>query len=112
MGLELPLTHDYNKSNELDIGMEAAENKLPDFFTLINANARSLTPKIATFTDCFKEMDSHIAVVTETWLWDGPELEDDVDDLLHGADDLHASEVLELTLDKLLHQETHKQSII
>ena len=43
-------------------------------------------------------MDSHIAVVTETWLWDGPELEDDVDDLLHGADDLHASEVLELTL--------------
>ena len=54
-------------------------------FTIINTNARSLTPKISSFIDCFKELDASVAVVTETWLADGPSLAEDVDDLLHGT---------------------------
>ena len=35
--------------------------------------------------DCFEEVDTSIAIVTETWLSDGHGLDDDVDDLLQGA---------------------------
>ena len=54
-------------------------------FTIINTNARSLTRKISSFIDSFKELEASIAVVTETWLADGPSLEEDVDDLLLGT---------------------------
>ena len=30
-------------------------------------------------------MEASLAIVTETWLRDGPDLEDDIDDLLHGS---------------------------
>ena len=76
-------SYDYDDGPGLDIGMEVTGNKTPDWFTITNTNARSLTPKITSFIDCFKEMETHIAVVTETWLQDGAALEDDVDDLLH-----------------------------
>ena len=65
--------------------MEMTRNKRPDYFTIINTNARSLCPKLSSFVDCFKEMESHIAVVTETWLKEGKDLEDMRDDLLHGS---------------------------
>lgn len=54
-------------------------------FTFINTNARSLCPKINSLIDCFDELDATAAVVTETWLADGPHLEDDRQDLLLGA---------------------------
>ena len=54
-------------------------------FTIINTNARSLTPKIQSFIDNFLELDASISVVTETWLADGPGLDADLDDLLLGT---------------------------
>ena len=54
--------------------------------TIINTNARSLTPKIDSLLDCFNELQADIAVVTETWLKSGPGLERDLDDLEKGAD--------------------------
>ena len=78
---------DNDDSNEFDLQMEVSENKRVEknYFTILNTNARSICPKIGSFIDCFKEMDACLAVVTETWLQDGQQLQDDVDDLLHGA---------------------------
>ena len=53
--------------------------------TLINTNACSLTPKIESLVDCFEELDVDMAVVKETWLWDGPALTRDLEDLEDGA---------------------------
>ena len=61
--------------------MQASDKKSPDLFTIINTNARSLAPKISSFIDCFKEMEANIAVITETWFRDGPELDEALDDL-------------------------------
>ena len=60
------------------------ENKVVPL-TLLNTNARSLCPKIESLIDCMEEMDAAIAVVTETWLADGPSLESDIADLTAGA---------------------------
>ena len=38
-----------------------------------------------SFIDMFKEMEASISIITETWLKDSLELQDDVDDLLHGS---------------------------
>ena len=54
-------------------------------FTVINTNTRSLCPKITSLIDCITETDTKIAFVTETWLKDGQELEEDVADLSAGA---------------------------
>ena len=53
--------------------------------TIINTNARSLAPKIDSLLDCFSELEADLAVITETWLRDGPELERDLQDLDDGA---------------------------
>ena len=53
--------------------------------TLINTNARSLCPKINSLIDCFDETGASVGVVTETWLSDGWDLEEDVDDLMAGS---------------------------
>ena len=37
---------------------------------LINTNARPLKPKVVSLLDCVKELDSDVAIVTETWLRD------------------------------------------
>ena len=47
--------------------------------TFINANARSLKPKIDSLHDCFVEKDLDLAFVTETWLQDGRELQETTD---------------------------------
>ena len=54
-------------------------------FNIINMNARSLCPKVNSLLDCMEELSSSLGIITETWLADGHGLEDDVDDLLHGA---------------------------
>ena len=61
------------------------ERKQYTDFTLINTNARSLCPKINSLIDTFEELDATGAVITETWLSDGPSLEEDKQDLLLGA---------------------------
>ena len=38
--------------------------------TVINANARSLAPKIESLADCMEELQASISIVTETWLQD------------------------------------------
>ena len=67
------------------MAFNGTENKERHLFTILNTNARSICPKVGSFIDCYKEMDACLAVITETWLRDGQQLEDDVDDLLHGA---------------------------
>ena len=52
---------------------------------MLNTNARSLAPKIRSLIDYIEELEASVAVVTETWLSDGPHLEDDRQDLLLGA---------------------------
>ena len=51
-------------------------------FTIINANARSLCPKIVSLLDCLEELKVGVGIVTETWMADRATLEDDVDDLV------------------------------
>ena len=54
-------------------------------FTIINTNARSLRPKIASFIDCFLETSATFGVVTETWFSDGNKLDMQVENLLLGS---------------------------
>ena len=53
--------------------------------TILNTNARSLTPKITALTDCITEMNAQIAIVTETWFKEGRQLEDMKQDLSLGC---------------------------
>ena len=53
--------------------------------TMLNTNARSLCPKVKSLIDCVDEMEAGFAVVTETWLADGPTLQDDTQDLELGV---------------------------
>ena len=59
-------------------------NKL-DKFNFLNTNARSLCPKISSLIDNFKELECAMAVITETWLKDSPELDEDLRNLEDGA---------------------------
>ena len=43
--------------------------------SFINANARSLKPKIESLNDCFEEKRLNFATLTETWFQDGREFE-------------------------------------
>ena len=53
--------------------------------TLINTNLRSLCPKVNSLVECFEELDAAFRVLTETWLTDGEELQDKLDDLSAGS---------------------------
>ena len=53
--------------------------------TAININTRLLCPKISSLIDCLEELDQSIGIITKTWLRDGLELEQDVEDLALGA---------------------------
>ena len=41
-------------------------------FSMVNTNARSLCPKIRSLLDCFSELNTDLAILTETWLTSGP----------------------------------------
>ena len=51
---------------------------------VINTNARSLRPKIASFVRCFTNLALTFAIITETWLAEGSRLERESEDLLLG----------------------------
>ena len=51
--------------------MNDSEPRNMTMFTIINGNARSLTPKLESFIDCFNEAEASIGVVTETWMGGG-----------------------------------------
>ena len=46
------------------------ESKIVRRVTVINANARSLAPKMESLADCMSEIEASIAIVTETWIQD------------------------------------------
>lgn len=74
--------------NNPDTGLTACENKkdkLCTQLTLLNTNARSLTPKIDSLLDCMNEVDASVVTVTETWLRSGERMEESVRDLSLGA---------------------------
>ena len=50
------------------------------------ANARSLTPKIDSLLEYFEEFDLHVAIITESWMKDGPRIDEDKNDLEMGKD--------------------------
>ena len=50
-------------------------------FNILSTNARSLIPKIDCCVEYFKELETTLAFLTETWLLDSPELVADVEDL-------------------------------
>ena len=52
---------------------------------IINTNARSLNPKIDSLIECFNELTADIAIVTETWFREGPELDIDLHELEMGT---------------------------
>ena len=47
-------------------------------FNIVNTNARSITPKIECFIDYLNELNSSLAFLTETWLTDTSDLDDDI----------------------------------
>ena len=53
---------------------------------MLNTNARSLSPKIHSLLDNFRELELDLAVVTESWLADSRELDGDLVDLEEGTD--------------------------
>ena len=54
-------------------------------FSIVNTNTRSLCLKIRSLIDCFSELNTDIAVLTETWLTSGPTLDEDIEDLRLGS---------------------------
>ena len=52
---------------------------------IINANARSLRPKIASLVDKYNELDITFGLITETWFNGGERHEKEVEDLLLGS---------------------------
>lgn len=61
------------------------DDKRKTSINIFNTNARSLCPKISSLIDCYEELDITFGIVTETWLNDGPTLEEDLIDLEHGS---------------------------
>ena len=53
----------------------------PSNFNILSTNARSLAPKIDCCVDYFKELETSLVLLTETWLFDSEELECDIEDL-------------------------------
>ena len=68
-----------------DSSCTPAEKRNIDEVNFINANARSLCPKINSLLDCFEELNLTFATITETWLADGAGLDEDLSDLTLGA---------------------------
>ena len=81
--------------NDLNQVMEETEQNMEDStnepskinaFNFLLTNARSLAPKLDSFVENFQERDIDLAVVTETWLYEGCDL------LADGSVDLRLGE--------------------
>ena len=58
------------------------ENMYKDeYLTILNTNARSLCPKVSSLIDNLNNLECQVGIITETWLADGSDLEEDVRDL-------------------------------
>ena len=54
-------------------------------FNIVNTNARSITPKIDCFIEYLNELNTSLAFLTETWLSDTEDLDNDIRDLELGT---------------------------
>ena len=66
-----PSSSESSSSFTSDVTNKTNDKILTRSLTVLNANARSLTPKIESLADCMYEIEASIAIVTETWLQDG-----------------------------------------
>ena len=55
------------------------------YLTILNTNARSLCPKFDSLLDNLRELSCEIAIITDTWIADGPSLEQDIQDIRDGT---------------------------
>ena len=62
------------------------ENRNEAVLRYLTTNARSLSPKIMSLIELFEECHLHFSIVTESWLTDGRQLDQDIVDLEHGTD--------------------------
>ena len=62
---------------------DQADNKR-ERLTILNTKARSLVPKIDSLIDNFNQLACTLGIVTETWLADGGDLENKLEDLQDG----------------------------
>ena len=67
--------------NEDDVNKNAENSLKVSSLTAITANARLLVPKLESLFDCMSERSVDFAVITETWLQPGKQLEDIKDEL-------------------------------
>ena len=63
---------------------DTSRHRNKTIFNITNTNARSLRPKMASFIDSFNELETNIAIVTETWFKDGEALDQESENLLLG----------------------------
>lgn len=56
----------FNRDNDSNKTSKKTEN----YVVVLNANARSLGPKIDSLADCMHKIDADIAIITKTWLQD------------------------------------------
>ena len=61
---------------EADNADNNSKTKAYPSLTFINANARSLKPKVESLADCFEEKQADVAIITETWFQNGSEVTD------------------------------------
>ena len=72
-----------NDSTIVDISDSPNSNKTRNSFStlsFINANARSLIPKVNSLFDCFVEKQLDLAFLTETWFQDGRILQEKINE--------------------------------
>ena len=69
-GVPLPSNNDPNESFTSSLTNKTDDEFLIRSFTVLNANARSLAPKMESLADCMYEIEASVAIVTETWLQD------------------------------------------
>ena len=67
----------------LNVAVSEREGPNKDTLNFVNTNARSLGPKTESLIDNLVELESQLAVVTETWF------SEDSQDILHDLEDGH-----------------------
>ena len=81
---ENPIESNEENDQQIEI-LKIPPNKKTTNMSFIVTNARSLAPKINSLINCFTELDLFFSIVTESWLRDGKELREAVDDLNAGC---------------------------
>ena len=83
----MSLSESGSSSNNGFPGRKNEKEKEDDYFNsesnlnILATNACSLVPKIDCCMEYFKELETSLAFLTETWLYDSEELSKDIQDL-------------------------------